>query len=530
MKFVRMFLVTAIWCISIAVTSNASAQDSVDFGQLREMIDGGLKKVEQDLYLTGVVISDFGNDNLELNANRHYSAVKTDMNNRRAYIESPDGKYGFRLGFKSSKQMSQLKRYSTVCLNLKGATLAVNSPKRYSIYNLTDESVVSAKAGTASDLPRKVKGIDELTSEDIYTFVTLRDCEFAFKDGSYCNVYETYTMATKLNKGTGANNSMDCWATLLHDGDARTVYMLVNTRSQWRRTGAGVPQGSGTLSGIVVYQHLPRYGGNVLGGYAIRPLDEGDINLAKEGASQFKTLAEWNWNDGAPVFLTDKGNVKNLRTERIKPDFGAGALYMNVDGTAVRSNDYNNPAIESSSQSWNRGIKGMRRNGAMLVRAEAGKWWNWEQDRGNALVVELSTAGLSGKNMFLAFSFGAGELRANNSYAFPVYWGVEYSTDGENFFRVKCDDIVLRSLPWWWFNNVNGANYTTSTETGMGLTEHLVRLPAALLGRDKVYLRLAPVRKNAATLASERSNNGALRPNLKTMTSISFGAIAVKYN
>lgn len=36
----------------------------------------------------------------------------------------------------------------------------------------------------ASVLPVKQKYISELTDEDIYTFVTLRDCEFAVRKGS----------------------------------------------------------------------------------------------------------------------------------------------------------------------------------------------------------------------------------------------------------------------------------------------------------------------------------------------------------
>lgn len=514
---------------AFAAVIPSAAQRTVSFAELREMIDGGLKRVGEDMFIEGVVISDAGNPNLDHNSPRYYSAVNTANNDRRAYIESPDGRYGFRLGFDKTKSAAMLPRYATVRLNLKGTVLERLGPKRYSIYSLTAAGIVDVRKGTASDLPVKMRAISELTDDDVYTFVTLKDCEFVFKDGSYCNIYETYALSTELNKGTGANNAMDGWATLLCDSHASTVYMLVNSRCQWRRNGNGVPKGAGTIGGIIVYTHMPRYGGNVLGRYEIRPLDQYDIRMEwDEGGSNYRTVAEWNWNDGRAEFATDKGNLKTVRTERIKADVGTGMLSSKAGGTAVRSRDMNNPAVETSASG--RGIKGCLNYGAMGIRTEAFNWWNWEEDRGNGIEVEFSTEGISGENLIFAFTFSAGDIVADTSYDYPVYWRVDWSVDGKTFNRVGSQDIVLRSLPWWWRNNVAGKNYETSFEAGFGFTEHMVSLPRELFGRKQVIVRISPARRNAATLAMEQSDKGALRPNLKTRTYVNFGAIAVRYN
>lgn len=530
MKHAMISGLTLCFVLMVGLPSTVAQRQTTSFAEIREMADRGVKEIDHDLFVEGIVISDAGNENLDLNLNRYYTTINQNENNRRAYIESLDGRYGLRLGFRHSAEQKMLPRYARVVLNLNGATLLRQGPKRYTVYGLGASNIVDVRKGTAADLPVKKRRIADLTDDDVYTFVTLENCEFAFKDGSYSNIYETYAIPTAINNQAGANNSMDGWATLLYDNDASPIYMLVNSRCPWRRSGNGVPKGAGELSGIVVYTHLPRYGGNVLGRYVMRPLNEADINISRDGESSFKVISEWNWNDGGQSFQTDKGSAKTLRNGRIKADIGAGTLYSTAGGTIVRGNDFNNPAVESPSVSWNRGLKGMIRQGAMLVRTEACNWWNWEEDRGNSIVIDFSTDGISGNNLMVLFTFGAGEINAQTSYGFPVYWCVEYSVDGGEFKRVNKSDIVLRSVPWWWINNVHGECYQTSTEAGMGFTEHMVVLPADAFGKKNVTVRISPSKKNAATLAYEQSNKGALRPNYKQMTSISFGAISVRYN
>ena len=87
----------------------------------------------------------------------------------------------------------------------------------------------------------------------------------------------------------------------------------------------------------------------------------------------------------------------------------------------------------------------------------------------------------------------------------------------------------MRSLPWYWHNNVNGVHYD-SILAGAGYTEHMVVLPKSLFGKSKVYVRVVPVAKNYATLGYDYAENGALRPNTMIKTVVNFGSLVVRYN
>ena len=68
-------------------------------------------------------------------------------------------------------------RYDRVQLLLKGAVLhGENDPDRYELSGITTSMIVGRTAGTAADIPVKEKYISELTDDDMYTYVTLKDC------------------------------------------------------------------------------------------------------------------------------------------------------------------------------------------------------------------------------------------------------------------------------------------------------------------------------------------------------------------
>ena len=85
-------------------------------------------------------------------------------------------------------------------------------------------------------------------------------------------------------------------------------------------------------------------------------------------------------------------------------------------------------------------------------------------------------------------------------------------------------------MPWWYVNDIGGVTYPTSEEAGLGFTEHRVLLPADAFGCKNVTVRIVPIAKNAATLATRNTDKAALRPNLMTDTYVSFGSIVVRYN
>ncbi len=514
---------TLSWCVE--------AQTITSFERVRSMFSKR-ESVDQDLYIEGYVISDYTTKNQELNTQRYVNSVNK-MSDMTAYFESLDGKYGFCLYFTNAKGAEVMPRYARAVLSLRGTTIQRQSgPVRYTIQKLTPQNIVRFERCDASVLPRKERTIKELKSEDIYTYVTLKDCEIVFKDGAFSNVYEGYAQRTELNKVAKPNGSQDCWPILLCDGCGSTMYAFVNTKCEWRRDGMGVPQGSGDMNGIVVYTHLPRYGGDVFGGMVLRPVDKNDFAMDWSAASsKYKSIAEWNWNDNGENFNTENGARKSVVGERILADVGNGAVRSEVGGTVYRGVDMNNVAIQNGKEFNLKGTKGRVNHGSMTICTEAHNWWDWERHRGKGIELEFSTEGIEGENLVVAFSFAAGEITPISSYGHPFYWGVEYTLDGVNFYRVSSRNIQLRTLPWWYGHNsmVHGTQYL-SIEAGMGFTEHLVHLPKSLFGQKSVRVRIVPVAKNAATLSYEKSDMGALRPNSTTKTYVNFGSIVVRYN
>ena len=486
--------------------------------------------VEHDLYIEGFIISRPYGRNNELNFQRHHTEMK-DIDGATGYIESLSGDVGFRIYFNREKEVEKFPRCARVLLSLKGTVLEFQSPCRVTLRKLSASNIVRLIQCDESALPRKEKTIKQITDDDIYTYITLKDCEMVFKDGSFSNVYERYVQSSSINKKVGPNGTMDCWPTLLCDKEGSMIYSLVNTKCTWRRDGRGVPQGAGDMRGILVLTHLPRYGGNVLGGYVLRPVNKADYAMDwSASASCYKSIAEWNWNDNEESFVTESGRKKSVTNERIKADIGDGALSVMAKGSVVRAKDTNNHRIATPQDNDYKGPFGLVNRGALRVIAPACSWWNWEKNCGNGVQVEFSTEGLTGENLLFAFSFAAGDISAQTSYGFPVYWNVEFSTDGKEWFRVRnCNAKKLRALPWWYNNNVNGACYE-SVEAGAGFTEHMVMLPSTLFGQPKVYVRIVPVTKNMATLGYDYSENGALRPNSMVQTYVNFGSIVVRYN
>ena len=99
-------------------------------------------------------------------------------------LESEDGRYGFNI-LTATADDNVFDRYDRVQLLLKGAVLhGENDPDRYELSGITTSMIVGRTAGTAADIPVKEKYISELTDDDMYTYVTLKDCEFLYARGS----------------------------------------------------------------------------------------------------------------------------------------------------------------------------------------------------------------------------------------------------------------------------------------------------------------------------------------------------------
>ena len=169
---------------------------ALSFDELRQM--GGEKPVTLTGTLDGIVVSDYRSDNTEYNPNIDHNLVDLGETLRTVYIESFDGRLGVRVKFASIYD-NRLERGDMVRLTLDGCVLTKEeNPTRYTIGGMIAGNVRVARKGVP--VPVKRRNINELTDDDVYTYVTLEGVEFHQKTGGYVNVFEKSAQTTELNK------------------------------------------------------------------------------------------------------------------------------------------------------------------------------------------------------------------------------------------------------------------------------------------------------------------------------------------
>lgn len=452
----------------------------------------------------GIVISDKDNANVETTPNTARNATDYTVNAKTAYVQMLDGSYGYRLQFDAADD-NTLKRYSQVKISLNGVTLTKEAdPERYTLSGLTAANIVSQTPGTASDLIRKEKSIGQLTDEDIYTYVSLREVEFALPDGSYTNVNEGYF---------GTANHTSCVPRTLCDKDGGAISMLVNNKTPWRRDGSGMPKGKGTLSGVIVHDLQPRYGytnEGYIGRYSVRVLEKEEIDLAaSESSSNRQTLVEWNWNNA---------EVRTNADGTIAPDRGNGSLWC-TDPAAkyLLDNEYNGLTTSAGLNSKN------------ALKFENTYWWDFAENTGYAVALKFSTEG-AGANLSLNFTNSQGNAGGTSIYG-PVYWQVEYSTDGVNFTVLPESGFCCRPFVYWQGAGGKDLSYCAVP----GYADRVFILPDALRNRPEVTLLIKArstqcIASNTATV--DQGDTGTITSDMAAnkRSPMRFGTIAVKSN
>lgn len=534
----------------------AEMKVEVTYADLRALFTAEDKSYASDEdhidYLLCRVIGDAGNPNMDQNLNTGPNSITTDENDCTNYVQSLDGRYGFRLKFAAPADNVCL-RGEQVKILLDGVTLSRESdPMRYTLRGLKAGNI--EKAAEASALEPKARTIATLTDDDIYTYCALSGLEFSVKEGAYTNVREYDAIGNPCNAnlsfagGTQAQKAKDGAANLLYDGDNDAIYMLVNMNCGWRRTGRSVPQGVGTVSGIVVHTPMERWGGNV-GRYSIRPFDEADIDIPRAAASAYATLVEWRldkavisvgaykWNDNGTYTV---GSAANSATQLVQnrmhattDNTGGGArLYsenrmLNQTVTADRSypiaivHGYRGLNV-SNYVPGDGTTMGMSKYTMLGFLGNVAGWYEWNGDtwtgKTNGIVMEFSTAGVGGSAAAVSFSTAAGKHSTNeaacswtNASSYPVYWKVEYATSADGATWSDYTEAVnaatgergfeMRSLPWCInnsstrtsvFDTANRSGVYTQSDFGFGLVPYRFVLPAEVLGKAKVRVRISP--------------------------------------
>lgn len=210
------------------------------------------KKIEDYIILEGIVVSNTGNRNAGENPQNTTSSIDYTVSEKTVYLESYDGMYGISM-LTVSEEDNIFQQYDHVQVLVQGATgILKENPDRYEIEGVTKAMVISKVAGSASDVPVKEKYIGDLTDDDIYTYVTLKDVEFPVRKGSITPVNEGYSVGTNAHR-------ISKYPLLVRDINGDHLYMMTNTNCAYRSDGTRLPYGSGKISGVVVHERFSRF-------------------------------------------------------------------------------------------------------------------------------------------------------------------------------------------------------------------------------------------------------------------------------
>lgn len=447
----------------LAAQPNAG-YDLTEFSELRAMRPG---QIRVKGYIDCVVVSDPGSKNICSSPQTGQFKFDRTENDRTAYVESLDGKYGLCLKFASAAD-NTLKRYARVMISIEGLKLVRNpDPEYYVLQGVKASNILMQSAPNIRWVPLKKKRICELVDDDIFTLTGVTGLEILRKDGCFTNCPDNFTYKDETNKVGLGSARWDVAPLLCYDSAGDAIAMLTNAAVPWRRGSQDrafwtiLPQGSGTFWGIVVADDIVtvRYGD--CGRYQLRAMVKEDIALTDEPFSA--TIVEWNWNNG----VTD-----------LVPEVGDGRL-KSYGATLGASFDFNNTSSDGLWDNSGTTTKGRFRNGGINL---SDIWWDFKKDEGKYFDISFSTKGIVGESLIFGIDWGHGSMNAT-SVSGAAHWKLLYSIDGGKTFSEVPDCPILkkRSIIW---------GLDSPQDATPGYTEHLRRLPDECFDKSKVVLRL----------------------------------------
>jgi len=450
------------------------------------------------------------NDNSEGNgaANRNISIINQDrtLSGRAVYLQSLEhngaGQYcGIQLQF-TSEANNSTNRYDLLEINLKGLKFTAeggpleDTPYHVILSGAGVVNIISTTGGTLADLPSITRTINEITDEDLYTYVCLKNCEFPIRKGPFCPVDLRY------------RNIINKYPMVTRDAQGNIIYMVSNTYCEWARDGKGVPQGSGDIYGIIVHERcdnfewdsqaarestvLPDYitDKGYIGRYQIRPITKAEIAVSESlDDASTQLLTEYRYfnslypekmiltatsksdtlypsypavldpltseevngylvySNGKMATGQDWSHLGPVVNDKITDIPGSNGVY-----DALGNNTHWSPLSYCNTTGIIQGQNGPSWHGGIWYSGSASdpklKNYYWE--------VALSTEGLSAAQAPLSLNLGVSSAYGEDNGA-PRYWTVEYSTDKKTWHSVTADSYSSES---WVDYTAKGNEYT----------------------------------------------------------------------
>lgn len=528
--------------VNLYLTQSSSSDmfgTPLTFEELRAKSSGKETVIGDDYTVTGIVISDYRSANMEENPclpedmaggmvntnvsqstmNNVMQVVDTTVARRTAYIESEDGRLGFRLMF-DDMECNRLTFGTRMTISLAGTVLVHDSdPDRYTISGLGEANMLEGAQGAT--VPQKLKAISELTDEDVYTYVGISGVEFPVKEGSYTDIRENHALWSSVNDLTVPLTDskryfyMDGFANLLVDGTGKAICAPINMLCTWRKPEAGIPQGVGVAYGIIVHNELKRYGD--AGKYQIRVVDEKGFE-GLTGQSGWNLIAGW-----------DKGVLD--------VSYGSASMTCEKEGATISAkHSYKSITAQTKSTC---GISPTYKS--LNIVSPVCDWYGWTDGKVTSykgIRMDFSTAGISGEEIMVAFRFYAGNPSIPSSFqAYPSHWCVEYSVDGGEYKPAVNADLSgkpyvhLRNIT---FTKLSIGSYSTptTTSTALGASAHAFCIPEEALGKEKVSVRIRPydtVMSALPSIFTGEIENSYVTEHSDISDNVSFQDIFIRY-
>jgi hypothetical protein len=456
------------------------------------------------------------------------------LTERTAYLESLDGKYGFRLITPTSSD-NEFQRYSRICLKAGGAVVKKSGgePVQYTIEEVKSGDILTSADGKLS-MPWKEKHITELTDDDINTLVKIKDCEIAMRKGPFTPVNEGYTSLCGYNR-------LAKYPILIRDITGGSMYMFTNMTCTYRRNGETLPYGSGDITGIVVHEDYKSFekDGNI-GRYQLRHLLREEIDLKKDFADNFSGIItefrytifpeEFQETKLPDAILATKGNGELCHTYGSVSNFSPTYFYIGECGSKKKNKYEEGAGIEldgggiyepwiGTEDAQNTDGKGWFKDNLKISWSNK-YWWDSSNGRGYCWLVIFSTAGIVSDRVSMQFAMYNNSQSARS----PRYWKAQYSltthdcspsTDSE---WIDIGEFTVPDVAIWASQN----DWQT-----LGTRVYDFPLPTEILGKESVSIRLMP-RNNKAAAKSVDSYDSSTISNGSGYNTMDY--FAVRYN
>lgn len=503
----------------------------VSFEEVKSLLSSaGSITIDENIVVEAVVTGDNNEGNGGENSNISANLQDLTLSGRTAYIQNSDASSGFKVVFNTVLDNITV-RYNRISLLLNGVTLERKGgrgiePVHYVISNVSAANILQLAEGSIYDVPAKVRSIGELTDDDVYTFVTLRDCEIPIRKGPFVPIDIRH------------NHVIHSYPMVIRDINGDNAHLITNLSAAWQRDGKGLPQGSGSISGVIVHETCDNFewdsdemarrmgegimtdyvtGIGHIGMFQIRPFRRSEIALNEkfeDGFSEMIMEIRYYAPSGTPL-------VQNVASNKIYSTYPAVPDPVNnttdIKGYLQLTDKNNKAAGTAVYRDWTH-LGPMENgvitdpslgNGVFDFYGVASEWEPYSTVRNNALIMKssafykssnwsteqswkavFSTKGLTEANFPLSVQFGACS-GLGQSVGAPRYWILEYSVDDSDWYPVEeytvPDFPILSARRAWQCPAYKFISITLPEDAG-------------LLDCEEVYVRLRPVNTLAGTI------------------------------